>query len=173
MEFKRVNNWEQLQPIIINNNCCQWFCYTCAYVRSLVFWGRAYLSVGQEEETFCVEHLAVPTPLYFPLLISMTGACLLGSMGGSWLGSQVLPAIGAVSILELATNSGSSRTSQAPNCHFNSNAAVNKINNYVCMYLPLAFEQKCPHSNLVLSLFQGDSFPQLLHLLVFENKISL
>ena len=40
------------------------------------------------------------------------------------------------------------------------------------MYLPLAFEQKCPHSNLVWLLFQEDSFPQLLHLLVCENKIS-
>ena len=31
--------------------------------------------------------------------------------GGPWLGCQVLPAIGAVSILELAANSGSSRMS--------------------------------------------------------------
>ena len=37
--------------------------------------------------------------------------------GGSWLGCQVLPAIGAVSILELAAKSGSSRMSQAPNLH--------------------------------------------------------
>ena len=38
-----------------------------------------------------------------------------GVCGGSWLGCQVLPAIGAVSILELAVNSGSSRMSRAPN----------------------------------------------------------
>ena len=37
--------------------------------------------------------------------------------GGLWLGYQVLPAIGAVSILELAANSGSSRMSQAPKLH--------------------------------------------------------
>ena len=37
--------------------------------------------------------------------------------GGSWLGCQVLPAIGAVSILELAVNSGSSRMSWVPNLH--------------------------------------------------------
>ena len=37
--------------------------------------------------------------------------------GGSWLGCQVLPAIGAVSILELVTNSGGSTMSQAPNLH--------------------------------------------------------
>ena len=34
---------------------------------------------------------------------------------GSWLVCQILPAIGAVSILDLAANSGSSRMSQAPN----------------------------------------------------------
>jgi len=37
--------------------------------------------------------------------------------GGSWLDCQVLPAIGAVSIMELAASSGSSRMFQAPNLH--------------------------------------------------------
>ena len=37
--------------------------------------------------------------------------------GGSWLGCQVFPAMGTISILELAANSGSSRTSKAPNLH--------------------------------------------------------
>ena len=37
--------------------------------------------------------------------------------GGSWLGCQVLPAIGAVSILELAANRRGSRMCQAPNFH--------------------------------------------------------
>ena len=40
----------------------------------------------------------------------------LGS-GGSWLGWQILPAVSAVSILELVANSGSSRMSWAPNLH--------------------------------------------------------
>ena len=67
---------------------------------------------------FCVEHLAVPSPFNFPLFISVTAACLLGVVGaGSWLGRQILPAIRAVSILELSANSGSSRMSQAPNLH--------------------------------------------------------
>ena len=35
----------------------------------------------------------------------------------SWLGCQVLPSIGAVSMLELAANSGSTRMSQAPTHH--------------------------------------------------------
>ena len=37
--------------------------------------------------------------------------------GGSWLGFQVLSAISAVSILELAAKSGSSRMSQSPSLH--------------------------------------------------------
>ena len=37
--------------------------------------------------------------------------------GVSWLGCQVFPATGAVSILELAATSRSSRMSQAPNLH--------------------------------------------------------
>ena len=73
----------------------------------------AYLSVWREVRALCVEHLAVFVPslptLCFPLCISVTGACSSRGRGGSWLGCQVLPAIGAVSILELAANSGSSR----------------------------------------------------------------
>ena len=56
-----------------------------------------------------------------PPLLSIVYQCdgCLSSRGceGSWLGCQVLPAVGAVSILELAANSGSSRMSQAPNLH--------------------------------------------------------
>ncbi|XP_074627567.1 uncharacterized protein LOC141885656 isoform X4 [Acropora palmata] len=40
--------------------------------------------------------------------------CDEAGRGGSWLGCQVLPAISAVFILELAANSGSSRMSRAP-----------------------------------------------------------
>ena len=57
---------------------------------------------------------SLPT-LCFPLCISVTGAHSSRGRGGSWLGCQVLPAIGAVSILELAANSGSSRMFRAPN----------------------------------------------------------
>ena len=79
----------------------------------------AYLSVWREVGALCVERLAVFVPslptLCFPLCISVTGARFSQGHGGSWLGCQVLPAIGAVSILELAANSGSSRMSRAPN----------------------------------------------------------
>ena len=57
-----------------------------------------------------------PPPFCFPLCIC--ARCLSSwGRGGLWLGSQVLPAIGAVSILELAVKSGSSRMSLAPNLH--------------------------------------------------------
>ena len=80
---------------------------------------RTYLSVGPEVGALCVERLAVLIVPFLPhpLLSTMyqCDGCLsyLGC-GGSWLGCQVLPAISAVSILELAANSGSSRMSRAP-----------------------------------------------------------
>ena len=82
---------------------------------------RAYSSVGREVGAVCVERLAVFVPsLPHPLLstVYQCDGCLsyLGR-GGSWLGCQVWPAISAVSILELVTNSGSSRMSRAPNLH--------------------------------------------------------
>ena len=61
----------------------------------------------------------LPCPsLSFHYFISVTGACFLPLRGGSWLGCLNLPAMGAVSIWELAANSGSSWMSQAPNLHF-------------------------------------------------------
>ena len=80
---------------------------------------RTYFSVWWEVGALSVERLAVFVPslptLCFPLCISVMGACFFLGAWGSWLGCQVLPAIGAVSILELAANSGSSRMSWAPN----------------------------------------------------------
>ena len=67
-----------------------------------------------------MERLAVFVPSLPPLLstVYQCDRCLSSSgRGGSWLGCQVLPAIDAVSILELAANSGSSRMSQALNLH--------------------------------------------------------
>ena len=53
--------------------------------------------------------------LCFPLYYQCDGFLSYLGRGGSLLGCQVLPAISAVSILELVANSGSSRISQAPN----------------------------------------------------------
>ena len=76
----------------------------------------AYLSVWREVPS--LPHCLLST-------VYQCDGCLsyLGS-GGSWLGCQVLPAISAVSILELAANSGSSRMSQAPNLHSESDEVV-------------------------------------------------
>ena len=58
-----------------------------------------------------------PFPPYLHCLFSVTSTCFPFLSRGSWLGCQVLPAMGAVSILELAANSGSSWMSQAPNLY--------------------------------------------------------
>ena len=57
-----------------------------------------------------------PPPLLFTVY-QCDGCLSYQGHGGSWLGCQVLPAISALSILELAANRGSSRMSQAPNLH--------------------------------------------------------
>ena len=65
--------------------------------------------------------IGCPTPLpsLFHCFTSVTGACSVSLLrGGSWLGYQDLPAMGAVSIKELDANSGSSWMFQAPNLHF-------------------------------------------------------
>ena len=87
--------------------------YLCMHGIPLALGGNAYLSVWREEGALCVECLAVFVPsLPYPLLSSVyqCDGCL-SSQGcwGSWLGCQVLPAISAVSILELAAHNGSSR----------------------------------------------------------------
>ena len=68
-----------------------------------------------------MEDLVVsPLPHLLPLLsiVYWCDGCLSSQRhGGSWLGCQVLSAISAVSILELASCSGSSRISWAPNLH--------------------------------------------------------
>ena len=60
---------------------------------------------------------SLPPPSLLSTVYQCDGCLSSHGCGGSWLGCQVLPAIGAVSILELAANSGSSRMSQAPNFH--------------------------------------------------------
>ena len=104
-----------------------------------------YLSVWREVGALCVERLAVFVPslptLCFPLCISVTGACFSRGRGGSWLGCQVLPAICAVSILELAANSGSSRMSRAPNLQ-GATKVFTEINNECKSSQMLVFDKR-------------------------------
>ena len=60
---------------------------------------------------------STPPPSQLSTVYQCDGCLSSWGHGGSWLGCQVLPAIGAVSILKLAANSGSSRMPQAPNLH--------------------------------------------------------
>ena len=81
----------------------------------------AYLSVWPEVGALCVERLAVfvpslPTPL-LSTVYQCDGSLSYQGRWGSCPSCQVLPAISAVSILELVANSGSSRMSRAPNLH--------------------------------------------------------
>ena len=87
---------------------------------------RAYLLVWQEKALFleCRAVFKIPFPpcLYFPIRtpsFCRWGYCIsmTQSHGGLWLGCQVLPALGAVSILEQTPNIGSFRMSQAHNFH--------------------------------------------------------
>ena len=82
---------------------------------------RAYSSVWRQEGALCVA-LSGFLPLLLRLLPVSTFHCLSVCMssqgcGGPWLSFQILPAISAVSILELPANSGSSRMSQTPRLH--------------------------------------------------------
>ena len=82
---------------------------------------RAYSPVGREVGALCVERLAVFCSLPSPPLafhcVSVWRVPFSLGRGGSWLGFQVLPAISAVSILELVAYRDSSRMSRAPNLH--------------------------------------------------------
>ena len=63
-----------------------------------------------------VSHLA-STPSRFSTVYQCYGCHSSQAHESSWLGRQVLPAITAVSILELVAYSGSCRISESPNPH--------------------------------------------------------
>ena len=73
------------------------------------------------------------SPPFPPPLFSTVYQCdgYLSSWGhrGLWLGCQILPAIGAVSILELAANSGSAGMFRAPNLHVAMQLLIEKSDN--------------------------------------------
>ena len=114
--INHVNNWERLRPIVASG-----FGILGSIPPALGC--SAYLVVCREEGALCVELLAFSRffpshPQPFLSSVYQYNGCLSSRCHrGSWLGYQILPAIGAVSIMELAANSGSSRMSQAPNLH--------------------------------------------------------
>ena len=75
-----------------------------------------------------MDHLVVfphPPPPLLSAVYQCDGYLSSRQSGGPWLGCQALPAIGAVSILGLAANSGSSSVSQAAMQPLFSDAVVN------------------------------------------------
>ena len=94
---------------------------------------------------YCQSSSPPSFPSLFPLFLQRDGCLFLLLHGGSWLGCQDLPAMGAVFIKELAANSGSSWMLQAPNLHF-SNAVVNtcKGSSVCTSYLVESYASKKP-----------------------------
>lgn len=100
----------------------QWFWDTCTCIRlhvlgivELMYWcgGKEKHCVWSVQQLFT----SVPLPpIYFPLSINVRDACCVLGVG-LMAGFSGLPAIGTVSILELAANNGSSWMSQASNLH--------------------------------------------------------
>ena len=78
-----------------------------------------YRCGGKEEHfVWSVKLFSLPfPPLYFQFSCQFDRCLSFQGCGGSWLGCHVLLAIGAVSILELAASSGSSRMFQASKVH--------------------------------------------------------
>ena len=97
------------------DSSCSWSIGHCSsFVGILV---SIFLSVSiSPERGDSLEAVFSPPSLPFFPLISVP--VFLHPHGGSWLGCLYLPAMGALSIQELAANSGSSWMSQAPNLHF-------------------------------------------------------
>ena len=90
------------------NYCCQGFCYICQCVEFLVLWVVELIDVKERRSILSgvFSSLNPPFPLsLFSTIYQSNGWLSSLECGGLWLGYQVLPAIGAVSILELAANS--------------------------------------------------------------------
>ena len=119
MQFHRVNNKEHQHSLVVStflhmhmrqnsmSSSFEGFLYllwtwTCSIVRRGSSWAGQF---------------SPPLPSLFHCLFSVTGACFPFLCGGSWLSCQDLPAMGEVSIKELAANTGSSRMFQAPKLH--------------------------------------------------------
>ena len=76
-------------------------------VVELIYW------CGGKKEHFVWNVFPLPSPL-LSTAYQCDGCLTSQGCGGSWLGCQVLTTIGVVPILQLATDSGSSRMSHPP-----------------------------------------------------------
>jgi len=76
-----------------------------------------YRAAGRRRILWSVYWFFTSLPPLFSAVHQGDGCLSCWGHGGSWLCCQVLPAIGAVSILELAVNSGSSRMASYIPCY--------------------------------------------------------
>ena len=112
MQFNGVNNKERKccsdQRCLFKHMRRNSMCSQNIMSFSLHWQSQAFACWFLEPGNFCFSLL--PSPFSFShLFISVMGASVLPQgPGGSWLVCQDLPATGAVSIQELAANSGSS-----------------------------------------------------------------
>ena len=97
---------------------------------------------------------SLPPPSLLSTVYQCNGCLSSCGRAGSWLGCQVLPAISAVSILELAANSGSSRMSRAPNLYTATKLFIVIITLVYFDWLPL-------------NVFQCDWWPCWCYLILF------
>ena len=72
---------------------------------------------GGKKEQFVWKRKRFFPPSLLSTVYQCDGCLSSRGCGGSWLVCQVLPAIGAVSVVVLAAKSGSSRMAQTPNAH--------------------------------------------------------
>ena len=105
-----------------------------------------------------------PPTLFPPPLstVSILWGCIFPLLwGGSRLGCQDIPAMGAVFIWELAANSGSSWMSEAPNLHF-SDAVVNNL--YIIYYSSWMHPERKGWRIIVCTLFEDRVWHNLIQM---------
>ena len=113
-ELTTRSNCSQLLSVVLLYLCMR--CIPCALHGTVLFIG-----VAGRRSSLCGNvngFSLLPSPSLLSTVYQCDG-CLSsqGWCGGSWLVCQVLPAIGAVSVVVRAAKSGSSRMAQAPNAH--------------------------------------------------------
>lgn len=102
----------------VQDSMCSWATRcSCSFTLSKLSWSIQVSSRGTLLGGCFPSPVPPPQALSTVLSIWQVPAFCL-PCGGSWLGCQDLPFMGAVSIWELAANSGNSSMHQAPNLYF-------------------------------------------------------
>ena len=119
-ELTTRSNCSQLLSVVLLYLCMR--CIPCALHGTVLFIG-----VAGRRSSLCgnVSGISLPpSPSLLSTVYQCDGCLSSRGCGGSWLVCQVLPAIGAVSVVVLAAKSGSSRMAQAPNAHLTTHLLI-------------------------------------------------